>query len=508
MSITTQAPPTGEAAAPHHGEPVDSAPLDSMPLDSTLLDSTPLDSTPLTAVAVIAGTLGIMVDALTELDQMIGSFTAVRTVAIDEIHQLALAAESCGSKAGKSGPLSWSATVTARRVAATEVCAALRISEREAEQMIADSHALVHQLPLTLDALRTGRISYRHASILVDETRSLPEESWHAFESVALPEAEVRTPAGFRQRARALRERQHPTSIDERRREAEEWRSVRLEPGRDGMAWLSAHLPAEQAHGAYHRLTEIAASLAAPDEPRTLAQRRADVFADLLIDGITPDTGLGRGVRATVLVTVPVLTLLDSQRSGYRIVGHNAGECSGHGTGNSSDLHGGAGLAVSSLEGYGPIGDEVARRLAAHAPSFVRLLTHPETGTVLSVGRERYAVPRDLKLWLRIRDETCRFPGCGRAAASSDIDHTIDWQHNGATRHDNLAHLCRSHHQLKHNTAWQVSQVGGGTLEWRAPSGKRYRTTPAIQLTGNTTPRPYNSPAIQPAGNTTHRPRP
>lgn len=467
MSITTQAPPTGETAAPHNAEPVDSTPLDSAPLDSA-----PLNSTPLTAVAVIAGTLGIMVDALTELDRMIGSFTAVRTVAIDEIHQLALAAESCGSAARNSGPLSWSATVTARRVAATEVCAALRISEREAEQMIADSHALVHQLPLTLDALRTGRISYRHASILVDETRCLPEESWHAFESVALPEAEVRTPAGFRQRARALRERLHPTSIDDRRREAEEWRSVRLEPGRDGMAWLSAHLPAEQAHGAYRRLTEIAASLAAPDEPRTLAQRRADVFADLLIDGITPDAGLGRGVRATVLVTVPVLTLLDSQPNR-----------------RPGNLHGGAGLAVSSLEGYGPIGDEVARRLAAHAPSFVRLLTHPETGTVLSVGRERYSVPRDLKLWLRIRDETCRFPGCGRAAGSSDIDHTIDWQHNGATRHDNLAHLCRSHHQLKHNTAWRVSQVGGGTLEWRAPSGKRYRTTPAIQLT-----------AIQPSG--------
>jgi hypothetical protein len=467
MSITTQAPPTGETAAPFRTAPTAAAHVDATPLDSA-----PLDSAPLTAVAVIAGTLGIMVDALTELDQMIGSFTAVRTVAIDEIHQLALAAESCGSAAhgsaaGNPGPLSWSATVTARRVAATEVCAALRISEREAEQMIADSHALVHQLPLTLDALRTGRISYRHASILVDETRSLPEESWHAFESVALPEAEVRTPAGFRQRARALRERQHPTSIDERRREAEEWRSVRLEPGRDGMAWLSAHLPAEQAHGAYRRLTEIAASLASPDEPRTLAQRRADVFADLLIDGITPDTGLGRGVRATVLVTVPVLTLLDSRLNR-----------------RPSDLHGGAGFAVSSLEGYGPIGDEVARRLAAHAPSFIRLLTHPETGTVLSVGRERYSVPRDLKLWLRIRDETCRFPGCGRAAASSDIDHTIDWQHNGATRHDNLAHLCRSHHQLKHNTAWRVSQVGGGTLEWRAPSGKLYRTTPAMQLTG------------------------
>jgi hypothetical protein len=113
----------------------------------------------------------------------------------------------------------------------------------------------------------------------------------------------------------------------------------------------------------------------------------------------------------------------------------------------------------------------------------VRLLTHPETGAVLSVGRDRYAVPRDLKLWLRIRDETCRFPGCGRTAAHADIDHTIDWQHDGATRHDNLAHLCEAHHRLKHQTAWRVNQAGGGALEWRAPSGRVYRTEPATQLT-------------------------
>jgi len=416
---------------------------------------------PFTAAAVVDGAMGVVVDGIVDIDRMVTHLLAVRTVAINELHALALAAEpaasgsatTAGSAAVSRG---WSAQMTARRVAATEVSAALRISEREAEQLVADSSALVHELPSTLDALREGRITYRHASILVDEARSLPSESWSTFESAALPEAESRSAAGFRQRARALREREHPQSIDERRRSAEDSRSVRLEPTRDGMAWLTAHLPAEQAIGAYRRLTEIASGLAAPDEPRTLTQRRADVLADLLIDGVMPDSGIGRGVRATVLVTVPVLSLL-----------------------NQVEV---TGAPSSSLEGYGPISTEVARRLAAHAPSFVRLLTHPETGTVLSVGRDRYAVPRDLRLWLRIRDETCRFPGCGRSAANSDIDHTVDWQHSGATRHDNLAHLCEAHHQLKHHTLWRVNQAGGGVLEWRAPSGRRYRTEPAVRL--------------------------
>lgn len=403
------------------------------------------------AAAVFDGAISVVLDTLVEVERMIASLTAYRAVALDEVQRLARAAEADRPSRDRG----WSAVVTARRVAVSEVSAALRMSEREAEQLIANSSALVDELPATLSALREGRVSYRHTNVLVDEARSLPASAWAEFERVALPEAETRTVGSFRQRARALREQVHPDSAETRRRAAVEQRSVFVEPGRDGMAWLTAHLPAEQAIGAYRRLTEIATGLAGEDERRTLSQRRADVFTDLLIDGIVPDSGAGRGVRATVLVSVPVLTLL--------------------GTPSATD-------APAALEGYGPISSEVAQRLAGHAPSFVRLLTHPETGTVLSVGRERYAVPRDLRLWLRIRDETCRFPGCGRAAVHSDIDHTIDWQHQGATRHDNLAHLCRSHHQLKHQTDWRVHHAGGGALEWRSPSGRSYRTEPAVLL--------------------------
>lgn len=419
-------------------------------------------TTLLTPTAAVAPGMSAVLDSLVEVERMMSALLAYRAVAVNEVRTLALAAEPVRG----SGDRGWSAHDAARRVAASEVSAALRIGEREAEQLIADSAALTSELGATLDALRSGAITYRHASILVDEARTLPVESRAAFESIALPEAAQRTPAGFRQKARALREKSHPESVDTRRRIAEESRSVRLDPGRDGMAWLTAHLPAEQAIGAYRRLTEIASSLGGPDEPRTLSHRRADVFVDLLVDGVVPQSGLGRGVRATVLVSVPALTLLDRGDS-----------FSGGGVDSDS-------AAPATLEGYGPISSEVARRLAAHAPSFVRLLTHPETGTVLSVGRERYVVPRDLRLWLRIRDETCRFPGCGHSAANADIDHTIDWQHEGATRHDNLAHLCEAHHQLKHRTDWRVNHAGGGALEWRSPSGRHYRTEPALPLAG------------------------
>ncbi|MDE1363579.1 DUF222 domain-containing protein, partial [Bacillus paralicheniformis] len=166
-------------------------------------------------------------------------------------------------------------------------------------------------------------------------------------------------------------------------------------------------LPAPEVLGIENRLRDIAEQLTGePGEKRTRTQLIADAFTDLLVDGITTaatppvdagdadgekrtrriDAPIGVGIRPRVLVTVPVLTLL----------------------GKSED--------PGELEGYGPIDADTARRIAARAPSFTRILTHPETGAVLSVGRDRYTVPKDLRTWLRLRDETCRFPGCNRNA--------------------------------------------------------------------------------------------
>jgi len=442
---------------------------------------------PLTATAAVDGGVSAILETILTIERLSASLAASRAVAVTELRGLISDAAELDARGGRSGGRSggWDAAMTARRVAATELASAMRISESAAQSLLNESAMLTSTLPGTHDALREGELSYAHAVAVVDEARNLPETTHEEFEQTILPDASSRTAAGLRQRARIVRERLHPDSIEERCRDARDHRDVRLDPARDGMAWLTAYLPAENGSAAYRRVTEIAMGLGGPDDDRTLAQRRADVLTDLLHDGVMPDSGAGRGVRAQVLVTVPVLSLLehDSEPALRSSAGSSLPPTSP--TVLTTSTKAGAPMAPTtpaSLEGYGPISAEVARRLAAHAPSFTRLLTHPETGAVLSVGRERYAVPRDLRLWLRIRDETCRFPGCGRAAATSDVDHTVDWQHSGATRHDNLAHLCEAHHQLKHQTAWLVHQAGGGVLEWTAPSGRQYRTEPAIRL--------------------------
>ena len=138
----------------------------------------------------------------------------------------------------------------------------------------------------------------------------------------------------------------------------------------------------------------------------------------------------------------------------------------------------GASDESATLEGYGPIDAATARRIAAHAPSFFRLLTHPVTGVLLDLDRTVYRPPADLKRWLEVNDAFCTFVGCGRRARDCDLDHTVDAQYGGATRADNLAHLCRHHHRLKHMTGWSVTQTRDRTITWTSPTGHRRDADP------------------------------
>lgn len=377
-------------------------------------------------------------------------------------------------------------------LAAAEIGAALQLPDRSAGKLVEQSKLLVNFFPTTVEALQLGRISRQHAITVAQECCGVPEHEVPDFEEHLLEIARTTTVAKLGTRARRLRERLHPESLAVRREKKVRERTVTVEPDRDGMAWLSAYLPSEQAYGIAYRIDVTARSLQSPDEPRTLTQLRADVFADLLTHtcasdpttadggrslrcctgtgagagaeaGSDTDTGTGagagtrigtgagagatsegyRGVAARVFVTVPVMTLL-------------------------------GGNEPAELDGYGPIDPDTARRLAAHAPSFTRLLTHRETGAVLSVGRTRYKPPKDLQDWVRVRDKTCRHPGCNRSAVGCEIDHTTPWAHGGETCASNLAAFCRKHHRFKTMGFWKHKQPVEGTVQSTSFAGQVY----------------------------------
>ncbi|WP_460455436.1 DUF222 domain-containing protein, partial [Arthrobacter bambusae] len=146
-----------------------------------------------------------------------------------------------------------------------EVACVLTVSERTAGAFLSDCQALTTGLPLALEALQSGTISWQHARIIIDETDGLDPAGAASLEAHFLdPEAPNPArgcPAGdlvpsrFRTKARTWRERHHPVSIEERHTQKAADRRVEYLPDRDGMAWLSAYLPAATAAGIWERST-------------------------------------------------------------------------------------------------------------------------------------------------------------------------------------------------------------------------------------------------------------
>ncbi|MEJ1183811.1 DUF222 domain-containing protein [Pseudarthrobacter sp. CCNWLW247] len=233
------------------------------------------------------------------LDGLAGS---VRVDAMVAAFRVRLAAAYAGKAAALDGPVRSPGEHTAQEMGVvSEVACALTVSERSASALLAQAHELTTALPLTLAALQAGDLSWQHARVMVDETTGLDAAGAAALEARFLgpdvPDRARECPAGelvpsrFRAKARAWRERHHPVSIEKRHARSVLDRRLEYVPDRDGMAWLSAYLPADRAAGIWNGITATARTLQGPAETRTMTQLRADIATKLLLSaGFTGTT--------------------------------------------------------------------------------------------------------------------------------------------------------------------------------------------------------------------------
>ncbi|MFD0047339.1 DUF222 domain-containing protein [Pseudarthrobacter scleromae] len=368
---------------------------------------------------------------------------------------------------------------------AAEIGCVLAIGPRAASAFLAVSHALTTTLPLTLAALQAGTLSWQHARGMADEAATLDAAGAAALEAHFL-DPDTPRPAGaatigempahrFKHKARTWRERHHAESIEKRHTKAVADRRVEYSPDQDGMAWLTAYLPADQAMAGWNRLNALARAAQGPHEPRTLTQIRADTFAEAILTSgtghtdsthgradspsVPADTSAGAGagtdpaglsprIRAQVLVTVPVLALM------------------------------GLTDEPAMLDGYGPIPASMARDLAANgADSFHRVLVDPRDGAPLEIGRTSYRVTKAMRNWLRLRDGQCPFPGCSNPSLDNEADHLLAWHHGGTTGISNLGQPCPKHHKLRHTTGWKPTPATKNQPPgWTSPTGRHYKS--------------------------------
>ncbi|MFV0372842.1 HNH endonuclease signature motif containing protein [Microbacterium sp.] len=293
-----------------------------------------------------------------------------------------------------------------------------------------------------------------------------------AFERDVLDYAESASASRLAPVAKRRAEWYTGATLSERHAHARAGRCVTLHDHDDGMSTLAIHAPSVLLHAAYDRLTQYATVITHPSLPSESDGRvpgpgvdhvRTDVACDMLLTGdvVAYDGTVGvAAITPIVQVTVPVLTLVDDAVADP--------------------------FEIATLDGRIPIDPGTARALAAGAPGWERILTHPITAHPLST--DRYRPTEGMRRFLRVRDQHCRFPGCGQPARRADIDHTVDHAHGGPTHTGNLAHICRRHHTLKHHTPWTVRQRSDGVLEWTSPTGRTYTDHPTGRVAFTTDP--------------------
>ncbi|MEO6086051.1 MAG: DUF222 domain-containing protein [Umezawaea sp.] len=324
------------------------------------------------------------------------------------------------------------------RYRSESVALLLTWSSTWAADQVALAEGVVGRLPASLAALERGEIDLYKVRTVHELTMDLSPELARQVEERVLEKAAEQTGAQMRQRARRIVLRVDPAGARERAAAAKTRRCAGFRSEEDGMATVYAVVPAEKAVAIALRVDKIARQTKAPEDPRTMDQRRADVVCDLLL-------GKPSNVQVSLQVTVPVSMVmgLDDQ--------------------------------PGELAGHGPIDATTARALSGDA-TWRRLLTD-ERGTLVEVGRRTYRPPAALRDFVQARDKTCVFPGCSVPAHRADLDHTTAFP-GGPTEAANLGVMCRAHHRLKQGPSWTVAQPTPGTFVWTSPSTRVYVREP------------------------------
>ncbi|QDE36148.1 DUF222 domain-containing protein [Microbacterium foliorum] len=390
-----------------------------------------------------------------------------------------------------------------------EHSAAGRMAQGSIEYAFTDAAFLERGHPRVQQAFRDGIVTAAHVREIVRAAGVVREavnngradaEALEDYDIAAVTVAERETPARTRVHLRALAAVLAGSTVNERHARALSERTVTVRPAGDGLAVLTAVLPEHLAVAILDRLTQLARAVIAgradrepvlepiddgenpiyPDDIAADSAARDDyaIFGegtfttDPTVEHIPADTRTIDQVRADLLIDL--LLAADPSAANGSGLDNIRGRI--HVTVASTTLAG-CDERPAELDGHGPLHPGVARDLAGRMRGWSRLFLDP---TGLVVKTDNYAPTEAMRRFLRARDQHCRFPGCRMPVHRCQVDHTFDHAKGGRTEIHNLAHLCASHHVLKHpdiadEHRWSARQLPDGTIDWVSPLGRTYR---------------------------------
>jgi hypothetical protein len=182
----------------------------------------------------------------------------------------------------EAAPAAGMSAAQAVESAQAEVGLMLRLSPGAAAWRVGEARQLVEEFPAAFAALHAGAITLVKARIIAEGCADLDVAGAAVVEQKVLPRAPGQTNGRLRAAVRRAVLRVDGEAALRRRERKRRERGVVLYPERDGMATLSATLPAAEAVGTFAVLDQHARGCGSADE-RPMAARRADALVDLVL---------------------------------------------------------------------------------------------------------------------------------------------------------------------------------------------------------------------------------
>jgi Domain of unknown function (DUF222) len=172
---------------------------------------------------------------------------------------------------------------------ADELSVIMRDQPYQVRCLLARSRRLVDGLPTVWEAFRRGEVDAEQVRVIDRVARRVTEAATlAAIDDQAVAAAQTRTPQQLLTWLLRLVVQLEPLAFAERHRRALAERRVTVVQGADGMGYVTGEVSAADAAAIDGMLAALARSLGAED-PRTEQQRRADLFADLLLGRLAFD---------------------------------------------------------------------------------------------------------------------------------------------------------------------------------------------------------------------------
>jgi hypothetical protein len=377
-----------------------------------------------------------------------------------------------------------------------ELALVMNCSRSFASGVLSDAWVLTERMPAVHAARSAGRLDPWRARVFADVLGAASDEVIAAVVPALLPVAAGLSSGQLRRRLIAAAIAADEEFAEQRRIEAERRARVRVYPTADGLSMLASELPSAVAAAMWSVIDGAAQLARTGGDDRPIGVLRAEAHAALVLqpggDGRPAVTG-----HVTVVAPLPALRPDGAAADGGPLAGEEGPSVDGvpitaahlrellaqlKALGVQAPPGGSLHLALTGENGAllatataGELARLAARGCRTHGREVAcacPVLTGP-------AAVDRYTPSAAQVRFLRLRDRTCRHPGCAQPAGRTDADHVVSYDCGGRTGCENLCCLCRTHHRLKtFARGWRFELLADGTLRVTTPSGITRTTRP------------------------------